>query len=258
MAEDINISIITVCFNSAQTIAKTLESVLSQDFDGLEYVIVDGGSTDGTLEIIDRYKSRYAESTFKVISEPDEGIYDAMNKGISLARGKLIGIINSDDWYEPECFNRVWNEYQASGNKDAVFYGAMNIYRNGKLEEIIYSSHEFLREKMIAHPTCFVAKSVYETIGVFDCRYKLAADYDFLLRAYDNKVRFVGIKHILANFTRGGASASRKLEKDERKIQYRHGIHSRTEHVLRMGIYYVKESMFYIKVLIRKITKTEK
>lgn len=102
----VKISIITVCFISAKTIEKTVESVLNQKFEDYEYIIVDGASSDGTLQIIDRYKPLFG-SKLKVISEPDNGIYDAMNKGIGLAGGQLIGIVNSDDYLEPEALNKV-------------------------------------------------------------------------------------------------------------------------------------------------------
>ena len=93
------VSILTPCYNSAKTIEKTLECIEKQTYTNIEYIIIDGGSTDGTLEIIDRHRSRLPEK-LTVISENDNGIYDAMNKGIRLAKGELIGIVNSDDWYE--------------------------------------------------------------------------------------------------------------------------------------------------------------
>ena len=258
MGRKVNISIITVCLNSEKTISKAIESVLSQQFSGLEYIIVDGGSTDRTLEIVEKYKAQHSGVAFKIISEPDDGIYDAMNKGIRQAQGELVGIINSDDWYEPGCFRIVWDEYQKQTDKKTILYGAMNIYRDGKLKEILFSSHEFLREKMITHPTCFVAKVVYESIGGFNIKYRLAADYDFLLLAYDKNINFVGIKHVLANFAIGGASISKKLEKEEIRIQYRHGIHSKVEYISRMCIYYIKLGLFNIKQLVRKATGTGK
>ena len=95
--EAMKVSIITVCYNSAKTIEHTIKSVAGQDYGNIEYIIIDGGSTDGTLDIIDRYKDKISV----LVSEPDEGIYDAMNKGISIASGELIGMINSDDWYGP-------------------------------------------------------------------------------------------------------------------------------------------------------------
>ena len=104
-------TIITPCFNSEKTIEKTLQSVLNQTYQNFEYIIIDGGSTDDTLSIIESYKEKFAEK-LTVVSEKDNGIYDAMNKGIQLAKGELVGIVNSDDFYETDALENIVNEYQ--------------------------------------------------------------------------------------------------------------------------------------------------
>ena len=109
-------SIITVCLNSEKTVERTINSVLNQTFNDVEYIIIDGGSTDNTLNIIESYE----EQITTIISEPDKGLYYAMNKGLALAKGRLIGIINSDDWYEPNTLDLVYQEYLKTG-EEAVF-----------------------------------------------------------------------------------------------------------------------------------------
>ena len=196
------ISIITVCLNSASTIEQTIESVLVQKDKDVEYVIVDGGSTDGTLEIINKYRNVIDI----VISEPDNGIYDAMNKGISLAQGDIIGIINSDDWYEQEIFEQVRETFSVS---DAgVVYGKMNlISENGDSQLLIPTDIEKLRYEMeIPHSTVFIKKNIYEEYGLFSLEYKIAADYELMLRYYSRGVKFVYLNEILANFRLGGMS----------------------------------------------------
>ena len=132
------ITIVTVCFNSEKTIARTIDSVLNQDISEVEYLIVDGASTDNTLYIIDRYKNRFQEK-LKVISEPDNGWYDAMNKGILNAKGKFIVFLNSDDFFDKDAISNVVKFIQKNSiNPDAIVYGdSTNIYQNSK-GEIFY------------------------------------------------------------------------------------------------------------------------
>lgn len=196
------ISIITVCLNSEKTIEQTIQSVVKQKDDEIEYIIVDGNSTDRTLEIIDKYKKDISV----IVSEPDNGIYDAMNKGIFLASGEIIGIINSDDWYEPGVFKIVKACFQKSNVE--VVYGNMNlIYENGKLETLIPSDIEKIRYEMeVPHSTVFVRKEIYKKYGVFQLDYKIAADYELILRLYTKRVKFSYENKIFANFRLGGIS----------------------------------------------------
>jgi len=178
------ISIITVCLNSVATIEEALQSVLSQDYPNIEYVVVDGASTDGTLDIIDKYRDKIGAS----ISEPDEGIYDAMNKGIALATGDVIGILNSDDFYASKSIiSQVARELE-NDDIDAV-YGDVAIVRSRNKEKIVryYSSKAFRPEGfaygyMPAHPTFFTYKKFYQSQGGFKTDYHIAADYELLIR----------------------------------------------------------------------------
>lgn len=200
------VTVITVCYNSELTIRRTVESVLNQTYPNVEYVIIDGNSGDGTLSIIMEYQARFGER-LRIVSEPDNGIYDAMNKGIKMASGDLIGILNSDDYYEEDAVEKIVNVWDKSGMQ--VFYGMMRTLKDGKEYSVSMLSHHFLNEHMIFHPACFVTKDVYEKIGVFDTQYRSVADYDFILRAYDSQeVRFVPVYSVIANYSDGGMSKS--------------------------------------------------
>jgi len=201
------ISVITACYNSEKTIRRTFDAMLAQTYQNYEYVIVDGGSTDGTLTIIEEYMPKF-QGRMTCVSEPDKGIYDAMNKGIARCHGDLIGINNSDDWYEPETLEQIAASYR--GNKYEVVYGMQRTIRDGKECEILFYHHDFLAEKMITHPTCFVTRQTYKDFGVFDSEnYRSSADCELMLRYYlSGKVTFTPVYHILSNFTLGGMSSS--------------------------------------------------
>lgn len=215
-------SVITVCCNSELTIRQTFESVLHQTYRNIEYIVVDGKSTDSTLEIIKEYEPLF-EGRMKWISEPDRGIYDAMNKGICMASGKLIGIINSDDYYEPMAV-----EYMMSAMSDEpyqVLYGFLRTINDGVERNISIGSHLFLREGMIGHPACFVTKQLYDELGVYDTQFVSAADYDFMLRMAENPdVHFKPVYKLIANFATGGMCSSSKAYYDLLKVQKKYKI----------------------------------
>lgn len=194
------VSIITVSYNSRETIEKTIRSVLNQTYADIEYIIIDGLSTDGTQEIIS--KNRASIATF--ISEPDEGLYDAMNKGISYATGDVIGIINSDDWYELDAVEKVIKCFEKT---DAdVVYGKMKVWENGKCRMGKKVLPEEIWHTMIPHPTVFIKKNVYDRYGCFDLKYKIAADYDLVLRLWTSGVKVHYIDEVISNFRKGGIS----------------------------------------------------
>ena len=205
------VSIITVCFNSAATIRDTIESVLEQSYPDIEYLIVDGGSTDETMSIISEYASRIA----RVISEHDFGIYDAMNKGIHLASGEIVGILNSDDVYMD--MNSVTQLVSPiiEGRSDSTFADLIVVSAND-LNKVVryYDSSYFSPEKfrfgwMPAHPTFFVKKSCYEMVGDYSLDYKIAADYEMLIRLLlIAKVTYTYISKPLIKMRLGGASSA--------------------------------------------------
>lgn len=200
------VSIITVCFNSEKTIMDTLDSIYNQSYKDYEYIIIDGQSTDQTLEIVKKYKDKFGHK-LKIVSEPDYGLYDAMNKGINLAQGEIIGILNSDDWYEVDALQKVIETFDTNKTIDIVT-GKMRMvtYKKNFIE--IRNNREIekniLRFFPVNHPATFVKKKVYDEIGGFDVRYKLSADYDFICRAVVHKKSFIQIEAILANMRMGG------------------------------------------------------
>ena len=193
-----SLSIITVTKNARQALSVTRESLLRQDFVDFEWVVIDGNSSDGTAR--DFEDSNILN--LKFISEPDDGLYDAMNKGIKNAKGDIIGILNANDTYLDGTLNLVSKVAQENPDYD-VFYGAVSVDGQGQY----FISHESLEKKMIYHPSIFIRKSVYEKVGVFDTRYKIAADYDFILRVKKRKFGFFAINQTITNYQSGGISS---------------------------------------------------
>ena len=178
------VSIITVSYNSARTIRETIESVLSQDYPNLEYLVVDGGSTDGTLSIL----REYADRITRWVSEKDQGMYDAMNKGIAMATGDVIGILNSDDTYMTKHVVSKMIQALTAAQADVVFADLILVDQHHP-EKVLryYDSGNFKPSKfrygwMPAHPTVFIRKSIYDAVGPFAADYKIAADYEMLIR----------------------------------------------------------------------------
>lgn len=210
-------TIITVCYNSEKTIERTIQSVLHQTCQDYQYIIVDGASTDGTMNIVRKYEPLF-QGKLKCISEPDQGIYDAMNKGIHEADGKLIGIVNSDDYYEPDALEIIQRTY--CGEKYQVLYGLLRTIQNGKEVMVYLKNHENLEQDMIAHPSCFITKATYEEYGVYSLKYPYSADYEFMLRVRKcPEVKFQEIYHIISNFSLDGASGSIKAYRDTMRLK---------------------------------------
>lgn len=200
----IKISVITVCYNAVGTLEKTMQSVLGQTYPNIEYIIIDGGSTDGTVDIIGRYEDRIAYW----VSEPDGGIYEAMNKGIERATGDIIGIINSDDWYEIDVFQLIADACIASNGK-LVLHGDVAYHKYEKItvyKPAMDLSH-FWYGTVVAHPTVFIPKCIYDEYGAFNTKYRIAADYDLLLRLFKQGVGYQYIPHIISHMSDGGVSS---------------------------------------------------
>lgn len=235
------VSVITPCYNSSSTIEKTLECIEDQTYNNIEYIIIDGGSTDDTLKIIERHKEKLPRK-LKIISEKDNGIYDAMNKGIRLAEGQLIGIVNSDDWYEDDTVAQIVKNYRS--NQYEVIYGMQRNYFQEKEKVTFIYHHDFLPEQMITHPTCFVTADTYRDLGMFDTRYRSAADYDLMLRFYESKkVIFTPVMRILSNFRLGGMSGSQTGVQENAAIRYHRGYMSKKRYQFVMFKSHVYEWM---------------
>lgn len=205
-------TIITVCFNSEKTIERTIQSVLHQTCQDYEYIIVDGASTDGTMDIVRRYEPMF-QGKMKWISEPDKGIYDAMNKGITKASGELIGIVNSDDYYEVDALEKIKQLYD--GYEYSILYGAVRAVENGKETCVYIKNHEFIEKDMITHPSCFISKKLYDKFGMYSLKYPYSADYEFMLRIRKEKqIKYYKTYDIITNFTNGGVSNGVRAYRD--------------------------------------------
>lgn len=198
------VSVVTVCLNSEKHLAECMKSVLAQTYDDIEYIIVDGGSTDRTLEIVRGFDERVAYW----VSEPDEGIYDAMNKGAELARGDLVGILNSDDAYFPYAVEEVVRASLEHPEAD-IFHGDMQVIgKRGQLEGVVPGSTEdMVRKFIVLHPTCFVRRSVYDRYRFRQELFSLGADCDLMFRLHSAGHGFFKIDRPLATFRMGGASS---------------------------------------------------
>ena len=207
------ISFITVVFNAVETIEDTLKSVIEQDHDDIEHLIIDGASTDGTMDIIDRYRDNLAG----VISEPDQGIYDAMNKGIELASGEVIGTLNADDWYaDSGVLSRVARAFTEEKNLDAVYGDIVYVSRDDP-DKIVrywvsgpYREGLFKQGWMPAHPSFFVKKDIYHRYGKFDLEYKIQSDFELTMRFIAvNKINTRYLPGVMVKMRMGGVTNSR-------------------------------------------------
>ncbi len=203
------ISIITSVYNNQGNIAEAMDSVLSQTYPNIEYIIVDGGSTDSTVNIIKSYQDRLGA----FISEPDNGIYDGLNKGIKLATGDVIGFLHSDDLYEDDTVIEKVAQAFVNNASDSVYGDLTYVNKSDPAKVIRYwKSGEFTPNKlrhgwMPPHPTFFVRRSIYQRYGLFDTNFKIAADYDLMLRFLGKyKISTHYIPTVLIKMRVGGAS----------------------------------------------------
>lgn len=244
------ISIITVCFNSAKTIRRTIESVLNQTYDNIEYILVDGNSTDNTLDIIEEYVPLFAAKgiIYRYVSEPDKGIYDAMNKGIKMATGEWVGIINSDDWYELDACDNIVNKISRLGNIEMIG-GIVRLWNNSIKYSVKQNDLSSIYSDTIMHPGVFVKKNVYSQIGLFDNSYKIAADYDFFIRCYLTSVKYIIFESVVANFSMDGISSINcyTTSQETHLIKYRHGIISRLTYYFKYTNVWLKNKLNIIK-----------
>ena len=249
------ISIITATYNSAQTIQDTINSMRRQDFTDYEHIIVDGGSTDGTMNIVKANAARYGVGHLKWVSEPDEGIYDAMNKGIAMATGDVIGILNSDDFYTSfDVLTAISREFERHPEVEAV-YGDIHYVHKDDTTRLVrfYSSKRFRRWKMRfgfmpAHPSFYCRKEVYERFKMngrgienfrgdpdkayFNTAYRIASDFDFLVRTiYKGRIKTSYIWKDFVTMRVGGASSSgmqshKVIFREHLRILARNGVYS--------------------------------
>lgn len=252
------ITIITVVYNNAATIERTIKSVINQSHKDVEYIIIDGGSTDGTLEVI----KKYGKNISKWISEKDSGIYNAMNKGIALATGDVVAFMNSDDWYVEDAIEKVNNQF-CVGEYDIVFGNIVFCGENTrKNSEVNMDSVDNMYLKMsVCHPATFARKELFSKYGEFDEKYRVAADYEWILRVLNHKVKYAVLDDILAEFSCEGIS-SREVEmtiEESRKIALKHA--KTKEQIQEISYYYAMRIFPYrtdlSKERLRKVLKSK-
>ena len=202
-------SVITVCFNSQKTIRQTIQSVLSQKYKNYEYILIDGGSSDNTVKIISEYKS----PKIKMISEKDKGLYDAMNKGIKLSKGKFICILNSDDHYVNE--NVLFNVQKSLEDRTDIALSDISFFKStgNKLVNTRKVKSSWFHPKklkwgwMPPHPGMFIKKDIFKEYGNYSLDYQIAADFEFVVRIFnDNKLKYIHLNFISVNMSEGGLS----------------------------------------------------
>jgi len=207
------VTIITVVYNGEKYFQQTIDSVKNQRYKNIEYIVIDGGSTDGTLDIIKNNRDIISH----YISERDEGLYDAMNKGIALAKGEIIGIVNSDDWYEIDTIELIVDAYINNPDK-SIFHGdRYDILEDGSRRRFNYnpSTYKFIYYSMtFSHPTMFITREEYRE-HLYNINLSSHADYQFVLEAWlNNSSKFYYINRPLSNFRLGGISGSLSLFKE--------------------------------------------
>lgn len=196
------VSIVTIVYNGAQYLDSCIESVKAQTYKNLEYIIIDGGSTDGSLDICKKHSAIIA----KLISEKDRGISDAFNKGIKLTTGRIVGILNADDSYRPDAIQCVVDCYLSTGKTEGVFYGDICYFNKHVNYELTPDLNSIWKYMSIYHPAVFVSKSVYDKVGLFSEDYRYAMDVEFIHRCLHENVPFQYVGSTLTNFRLGGTS----------------------------------------------------
>jgi glycosyltransferase involved in cell wall biosynthesis len=243
------ISLITVCRNSAATIAKTIESVLAQKDSGVEYVIVDGASTDGTQDIIRSY-----QAIDRFVSESDRGIADAFNKGIGMATGDIIGLINSDDQLCPSTLATVRRYFSEHHDVD-VLHGDVLLFDGNTVVKRLKPSGRWWypwRLVLFNHPATFVRREVYREHGLFDANYRIAMDVEIFLRWMTQGVTIRYLPGVLAHMQSGGTSGQQALDgfREVRRAALKHGFHPFGAHLQFAGkvfVWWVLEILVWIK-----------
>jgi len=205
----VKVSIITVVYNGASTLRDCIDSVLRQSYQDIEYLVIDGGSTDGTVELVRSYGSRIT----RFVSEPDQGLYDAMNKGLRLATGDLIGILNADDFYRHDQVIERVAALADQENSEAIYGDLVYVDANDTRKITRYWSSGKYRKGafrwgwMPPHPTFFVRRSVYLRFGLFQTRFRSAADYELMLRfVHRHGIKVSYLKEVLVVMRAGGVS----------------------------------------------------
>ena len=250
------ISLITITFNSDKTLEDTIKSVLKQSYSNYEYILVDGASKDNTTSIIKDYEPLF-KGRMKWISEPDKGLYDAMNKGIRMATGEIVGILNSDDFFTSnDVLQNVAKAFHENNQLDGV-YGDVHFVHPSNLNKCVryYSSKIFKRSLMKlgfmpAHPSFYIRKKCFDKYGSYRTDYKIAADFEFLLRViYKAKIKTKYLPIDMVTMRTGGASTSgleshKRIMKEHLRAFRENGIYTNKLLLSLRYIYKVKELLW--------------
>lgn len=207
------VSIITASFNRAHTIGDTIESVLKQTYPDIEYWIIDGGSTDGTMNLVRKYEPLF-NGRMHYISKPDRGVYDAMNKGIASSTGDIVGILNSDDFFtSSDIVEKIVDAFKSNEKLDAV-YGDIHFISNDNPQKIVrYYSSAIFKPALLrfgfmpAHPSFYAKREIFEKFGTYNLNYKIASDYDMMVRLfYKHRIKYAYLKQDFVTMRTGGLS----------------------------------------------------
>jgi glycosyltransferase involved in cell wall biosynthesis len=248
MSEPVKISVITVCKNEVKTIERTIRSVAEQTYQQIEHVIVDGQSTDGTVDVLENYEHRC-----RIISERDDGLYDAMNKGVKNATGDFLLFLNAGDYllHESVIDSCVTLMSQVSDPVD-VFYGDVLLYNaeqgSGSLWAPQQRSRLGLFKTCLPHPSTFFSKQAFEKNGLFDTSFKIAGDYEWFIRGMEkNNIRYSHINALVTLFNTGGVSTHadfRQLHQQEKNRIYRMHYSKRDRVLFKIGVFFKKNFKF--------------
>jgi len=220
------ISIITVVYNGEKFLEQAIKSVIGQSYKNIEYIIIDGESTDLTTEVI----KNYDEFIDKWISEPDEGIYDAMNKGINIASGSVIGILNADDILNNGVLERVAHEFEKNPDIDYIYGYVERITKNGEIYGIADSlTQDEMKVKKynqipIPHGALMVKRYLFEELGLYETSYRINSDYDFMLKMIDNEKKGKKIDMAISRYRDGGTSSGYLTFWERKKLLKFHGV----------------------------------
>jgi glycosyltransferase involved in cell wall biosynthesis len=212
--QELKISIITVCLNAESTIEKTIKSVLEQDYPNVEYIVIDGASTDNTISLIKKHQSHIS----KVISEPDNGIYSAMNKGIDMATGDFIFFLNANDaFYNEKVISSIFSKFTEDKESEIIYGDIITVDKKSNTKNInrfSKVSKRFLIRNTICHQAIFAKTELFRKYGLFNTRYKIAADYDWILRMLiTHRIKSRYIQEIISYFSLDGVSAKEHYKK---------------------------------------------
>ena len=214
------LSIVTACYNSEKSIERTIKSVLGQSTNRIEHIFIDGSSKDKTVSIIESYRKKYEEKGIKmvVVCERDNGIYDAMNKGIKLSKGSVIGLLNSDDWYEPNTVSLVMKTFHNNPGLDIAM--GVYIHNGSKIITKRPQKSGFITSRNFNHPAMFVSKECYQAVGPYG-----EDDFSWYLKALKMNRQVILLKNVLTNFSAGGISTRIRICDIPQNVKYRYKIY---------------------------------